>query len=80
MSDKQVIDREYLGCLVRKIWVEFAKEQQERTGIAAKPSNLLGWNDLDEDNKEVDRRIGSKLYLLGFDSGSKSEFKAARKR
>lgn len=80
MSDKQVIDREYLGRLVREIWVEFAKEQQAKFQILPDPRNVLAWEDLDEINKELYNLVGSKLYLLGFDSGSKSEFEASRKR
>lgn len=48
--------REYLGREVRNVWVAFAKEQAD-----PKPSHLVGWNELDEDNKEVDRRIGEHM-------------------
>lgn len=49
-------DREDLGRLVRETWVEFAREQDD-----PKPSHLAGWNDLDEANREVDRRIGERV-------------------
>lgn len=51
--------REYLGRQVRNVWVEFAKEQAN-----PKPSHLIGWDELDEDNKEVDRRIGEHIADL----------------
>lgn len=52
--------REELGRLVRSIWLEWAKEQPN-----PKPSWLLPWEELSEPEKEVDRRIGEKLFLLG---------------
>ena len=55
-------DRETLGKLVRETWVAFAQEQQLQ-GKEVKPHHLLSWDELDEDNKEVDRRIGEEVAL-----------------
>lgn len=49
-------DREALGRRVREVWVEWAREQPD-----PKPSHLVGWDDLDEGNREVDMRIGDAL-------------------
>lgn len=48
--------REYLGREVRNVWVAFAREQAD-----PKPAHLLPWAELDEANKEVDRRIGEHI-------------------
>lgn len=58
-----MLDRETLGKLVREVWVEFAKEQHDPN-----PSHLVGWDDLDEANKEVDMRIGERVahHVLTF--------------
>jgi hypothetical protein len=45
--------REHLGRIVRETWVICAGEQAD-----PKPSHLAGWDELDEWDKEVDRRIG----------------------
>lgn len=45
--------REHLGRVVRETWVACAAELDD-----PKPSHLTGWDELDEWNKEVDRRIG----------------------
>jgi len=45
--------REQLGRLVRETWVACAEEAGD-----TKPSHLTGWDDLDEDMREVDMRIG----------------------
>jgi hypothetical protein len=52
--------RERLGRLVREVWVDWAKEQPV-------PKNhwLLPWEVLSEADKEVDRRIGEAVYILG---------------
>jgi hypothetical protein len=52
-------DREALGRLVREVWVEWAREQPD-----PKPSHLVGWDDLDEGNREVDMRIGDALWNM----------------
>ncbi len=41
------------GRIVRETWVACASEQDD-----PKPSHLIDWDELDEWNKEVDRRIG----------------------
>ena len=46
-------DREMLGRLVRHAWVRWAQEQPD-----PKPSWLVPWAELDEGQREVDRRIG----------------------
>lgn len=46
--------REHLGRVVRETWVICAGEQDD-----PKPSHLTGWDELDDWNKEVDRRIGA---------------------
>lgn len=52
-SDSSVTDRDSLGQLVRRIWLGWAQEQSN-----AKPAWLLSWEELDEGQREVDRRIG----------------------
>jgi hypothetical protein len=44
--------RDTLGRIVREAWVAWAQEQD-----SPKPSWLVPWDDLDESDKEVDRRI-----------------------
>lgn len=58
-------NREELGRIVRQIWIDFAIEQADITGVPTKPHHLLSWDELDEADKEVDRRIGEALYKLG---------------
>lgn len=48
--------REHLGRVVRDTWVACASEQDD-----PKPSHLTGWDELDDWNKEVDRRIGDAI-------------------
>lgn len=48
--------RDDLGHLVRRVWVEWAKEQP-----SPKPSWLVPWEDLPEPDREVDRRIGEAI-------------------
>jgi hypothetical protein len=48
--------REHLGRIVRETWVACAGEQDDPN-----PSHLVGWDELDEWNKEVDRRIGDAI-------------------
>lgn len=60
--------REKLGKIVREIRIDFVKEQSELTGTPAKPGHLTEWPGLDETNKEVDRRIGWRLYELGYEN------------
>ena len=48
--------REQLGRIVRDTWVNWAKEQPD-----PKPSWLVGWDELDEGQREVDMRVGSAI-------------------
>jgi hypothetical protein len=57
--------RERLGRIVRHEWVKWALEQAD-----PKPHWLSPWEDLDEPMKEVDRRIGERIYLLGRERAS----------
>lgn len=52
--------REDLGRLVRKVWIEWAREQP-----TPKPTWLAPWEELTEAEKDVDRRIGETLFVLG---------------
>lgn len=58
-ADKQN-DREALGKEVRAVWIGWAKEQP-----LVKPSWLQPWEELTEPEREVDRRIGERLYNMG---------------
>ncbi len=49
-------ERDRLGRIVREVWVEYAEEHGDTD-----PSHLRGWDDLDEYNREVDRRIGERV-------------------
>lgn len=60
LQGRDVVDREALGRLVREVWVTWAREQPD-----PKPSWLVGWDDLPEPDREVDRRIGEALYRRG---------------
>jgi hypothetical protein len=50
------IERELLGRIVRSAWVDFAQRQPQ-----PKPSHLLGWEALGEEDREVDRQIGERV-------------------
>lgn len=52
--------REKLGKLVREVWIDWAREQPN-----PKSSWLVEWDGLNEPDKEVDRRIGQRLYFRG---------------
>ena len=52
--------RDRLGKLVRDVWIGWAKEQP-----SPKPSWLVPWEELGEVDREVDRRIGEKLFVEG---------------
>lgn len=52
-AEGALFDEDVLGRLVRDTWVEWAQQQPN-----PKPSWLLPWSELDEGQKEVDRRIG----------------------
>lgn len=52
--------RERVGRVVRQTWVSWAMEQ-----VNPKPSWLVGFDQLDSGQQEVDMRIGMTLYLMG---------------
>jgi hypothetical protein len=52
--------REALGKIVREVWIDWAKEQPN-----PKQSWLEPWENLAEPDKEVDRRIGERLFNAG---------------
>lgn len=52
--------RELLGRLVRQVWLDWAREQEN-----PKASWLLSWEDLDDGQREVDMRIGEVLFERG---------------
>jgi len=56
-------DRETLGQKVREVWVAWAEEQPDK-----KPSWLVPWEGLPEEDREVDRRIGEQLAEIGYRS------------
>jgi hypothetical protein len=53
--------REILGQEVRAEWITWAREQP-----SPKPSWLVPWDELSEPDKEVDRRIGERLFKMGY--------------
>jgi len=57
---EQPYDREHLGQQVRLIWIAWAEEQPN-----PKASWLRPWHGLSEPEREVDRRIGERLYAQG---------------
>lgn len=56
--------RERLGRIVREVWVEWAREQP-----SPKASWLVPWEGLNEPDREVDRRIGERLFAEGRRAG-----------
>jgi hypothetical protein len=52
--------RDGLGRMVREVWIEWAKQQP-----VAKLHWLTPYDQLDEPDKEVDRRIGERLFDAG---------------
>ena len=52
-------DREFLGKAVRLEWIAWAGEQAN-----PKPSWLVPWDGLAEPDREVDRRIGERIYRV----------------
>jgi hypothetical protein len=56
--------REALGRQVREAWVAWAQRQGN-----SKPSWLVGWDDLDAGQREVDEEIGLKLFWAGYSRG-----------
>jgi hypothetical protein len=62
---------ETLGKEVRQVWVDFQTEQWQLTGVKPKASHLDSWEKLNEADKEVDRRIGQKLFFRGYNESLK---------
>ncbi len=58
LHDK-VNDRDWLGRLVREEWIRWATEQP-----SPKASWLVPYDELDESDKEADRRIGEQVATL----------------
>ena len=54
------VNSEDLGRAVREVWIEWAKTQPN-----AKPSWLTPWEELDDEQREVDIKIGERLYNMG---------------
>lgn len=57
-------DSDALGRVVREAWVAWAREQPD---VADHPSWLVGWDDLPERDREVDRRIGAAVAAAAFE-------------
>lgn len=60
-ADAAVWTREMLGRRVREVWIEWAREQAD-----PQPGWLIPWTDLPEHYREVDRRIGERMYRDGW--------------
>jgi hypothetical protein len=76
-TDLAAPDRETLGREVRAAWVAWAHEQPFPKG-----SWLLPWESLAEPDREVDRRIGERLFNMGHRAGRlsmKAERETARR-
>lgn len=58
------MDRDELGRLVHDIRVAFCRAKGDTN-----PAHLVGWEELDEDDREIDRRIGETLYDKGYFAG-----------
>lgn len=56
-------DAERLGRIVREVWVGWAQEQPD---VAEHPSWLVPYEDLPVRDRNVDKRIGLALYMLGW--------------
>jgi len=59
------VKREDLGRVVREEWIAWARQQSD-----PKPSWLVPWEELPEPDREVDRRIGERLYGIGRTDGA----------
>jgi hypothetical protein len=55
-TETKIPVREQLGRIVRETWVAWAQEQPD-----PKPGWLLGWDDLRDDEREVDMRIADAI-------------------
>lgn len=54
--------RDELGNAVREIWIEWARQQDN-----PKPTWLVPYHELAEEDKEADRMIGEALFTYGVD-------------
>lgn len=63
MNTPEVI-RERLGILVRNVWVAF-KRRELAGGKPVPPSHIAPWEQLSEEDKEVDRQIGEAVFFGG---------------
>lgn len=59
VAELGAIDRESLARHVREAWVRWAQQQP-----TPKPSWLVPYDSLSEDDKEADRQIGEHIYIL----------------
>lgn len=57
--------REDLGRLVHQVWDEWAKECSGST-------KTITWNQIGDEEREIDMRIGEQLYQAGFEAGADS--------
>jgi len=57
------VTREKLGESVRREWAAWAREQPD---VAEHPHWLMPWAELAERDREVDRRIGERLFCAGW--------------
>lgn len=48
-----------LGQEIRRVWVDLARQDPR-----SKPSHLIEWDELDEQNRAIDRKIGQALLKL----------------
>ena len=60
---RDAANREFLGQLVRMEWEKWAREQPD-----PKASWLTPWAELTEPEREVDRRIGERIYNMAIDA------------
>jgi hypothetical protein len=60
-QEGECADREFLGRVVRMEWEAWAREQPNQ-----KPSWLTPWDQLTEPEREVDRRIGERIFSLSY--------------
>jgi hypothetical protein len=54
-------DREQLGRAVRDVWLEHQRAKDQ-----PKPQNLLSWEELDEGAKEIEMKMGERLFIAGW--------------
>jgi hypothetical protein len=60
INDEDLISRERLGIIVRILFMKWAESQP-----TPKPSWLVPWTQLSEEEREIDRRIGEFLFRAG---------------